>query len=52
MANLLKAHLGYLHRRERRLLKKADKNGLVDIHKLNRAANRKRKQAREVIFLA
>jgi hypothetical protein len=50
--HLLKANLGYLHRRERTLLKKADEHGLVDIHKLSRQASRKRKQAREVIFLA
>ena len=47
----MKAHLGYLHRRERRLLKKVGED-VVDNYKIERRAKRARKQAREVIFLA
>lgn len=52
MLQLLKAHLGSIHRRERTLLKKVGKSDVIEPHKLLRSANRKRKQAREVIFLA
>jgi hypothetical protein len=51
MQILDKAHLGYLHRRERMILKKI--NSLDDdAKKISFKAKRLRKKAREVIFLA
>jgi hypothetical protein len=52
VAKLLKAQLSILHRRERKLLSKANDDDLVELHKIKRRAQRVRKQAREVIFLA
>lgn len=52
MAKLLKAQLSILHRRERKLLAKANNSDIVELENLNRRASRLRKQAREVIFLA
>lgn len=51
MAKLLKAQLSVLHRRERKLLAKANVTD-SDVVELNRRAMRLRKKAREVIFLA
>jgi len=51
LLQLCKAHLKSLHRRERVLLKKANSGDVIDENIL-RSASRKRKQAREVIFLA
>ncbi len=52
MAKLLKAQLSILHRRERKLLARANDDDIVEIEKLHRSAMRLRKQAKEVIFLA
>ena len=52
MAKLLKAKLSILHRRERKLLSKANSDDIVELHKIERRAKRLRKQAREVIFIA